>query len=224
MIQRKTTYRLVLGLLGVILIGSVAPSVSALEGTTEPQEPTTQPVRSTENRTAELQQRQAALQKKQQEQAKKELLLKQKRIEQCVAKSEGVNTALQKITENRQRIFNRLSELSDKVQAFVTNKKLVVANYDQLIANLSTRKTTAEASINQVQAVNTLNCNDVRTPKDQLQTFRDKRKGSVDALKEYRTAVKKLILAVKSAIASHKGLEGHHKDDQQKPEVTGEAQ
>jgi len=220
MMHKKISLRLVALLLGLAIMGISAPAVSALEETTEPQEPTTNTT-TDQLRAKELQRRQAALEKKN----KREQELKEKRKQQCAAKAEGVNTAFKKITENRRRIFTRLTEISDKVQAFVTNKQLTVENYDQLVATVTERKSTAEASINQVHAVNTLSCNDIRSPKDQFKTFREKRQGSIDALKEYRTAIKKLILAVKSSIASHKGLEGQHTGEAQKPDTTtGEAQ
>lgn len=219
MIQRNISFRVATALLGigVVVLASSASTVGALEGTTEPQESTTntttevKPTDSaslTEKRAAELQRRQAALEKQKQAKQEKEQELKEKRLKQCQAKADGVNTALSKITENRRRIFNRLTEISDKVQSFVTNKQLTVENYDQLVATLNARKGEAEASINQVNSANNLDCSDTQSPKDQLHAFREKRQGSVDALKEYRGAIKKLILAVKVSIASHKGLEG----------------
>lgn len=206
MSRRKISLPAIGLLLGAFVIIGITPVVGALEDTTEPQEPATR----LDNRAEELQRRQSALEKKKQEQQRKEQERKDRRIKTCEAKAEGINTAFTKITENRRRIYTRLTEISDKVQAFVSTKQLAVENYDNLVAAIDQRRATAEASINQVHASSTLSCNDVRTPKDQLQAFREKRKGSIDALKEYRGAIKRLVLAVKATISSEKGLEGRH--------------
>lgn len=214
MISRKTSLRAAVLLLGLIVIGGTSPAVSAVEDTTGSQGPTS--TTSDQRISKEQQQRQAALAKKAQE-------LKEKRIRQCAAKSEGINTSLSKITENRRQVFNRLTEVSDKTQAFVINKQLVVKDYSKLVALVNTRKSAAEASIAQMAAVNTLDCNAVRTPKDQLQTFHKKRKTTHDAIDEYRRAVKRMILAVKTSVASHKGLEGKHRGSgDQKTQPTGD--
>lgn len=227
MIQTKTSFRVAIGLLGIIVLASTAPPVNAIEDTTDQQEPTPTTTTGTtteEKRAAELQRRKEALEKKKLELQRKEQVRKEQRVKKCEAKAEGVNNALTKITENRRRIYSRLTEISDKVQAFVVTKQLSVENYDTLVAAVNERKAAAEASIDQVSAVSTFSCSDEHSAKDQLGTFREKHKGSINALKEYRTALKKLILAVKASIESHKGLEGRSQSNEQKPTATGDNQ
>lgn len=97
-------------------------------------------------------------------------------------------------TKNQQ-VFDKISE---RVQKFYADKGLSVANYDALVADVNAKKEAASVAIKAVQDNKTFNC-DSDNPVGKIDAFNGQVRAMHQALKDYRTAIKNLIVAVKSA-------------------------
>ena len=74
----------------------------------------------------------------------------------------------------------------------------MLSNYEELVATADDKKTVAQAAVDKVKATSvTFKC-DGTDPKGAAQSFKDSLKAEIAALKEYKTAVKNLIVGVKS--------------------------
>ena len=89
-----------------------------------------------------------------------------------------------------------------QVADYYTNKVVpsgkTVLNYNNLVSDIQAKKAAVQATLTTAQTeVNNLNCQTVN-PKSQVTQFKQDMQTVKRALKDYRTAVKNLIVAVHS--------------------------
>lgn len=116
----------------------------------------------------------------------------------CQNRQNAVNHILSRIVtrgENQLALFNSIAQ---KVEAFKTSKNLTVSNYDQLVAKLQADQTKAQADLTAMKANQTLDCTS-SDPKGMVTAFQTDLKQEITDLKTYKTDVKNLIVAVKTA-------------------------
>lgn len=118
-----------------------------------------------------------------------------------------INRVMDTMNKRRQSAFDRITKVSEAVQAFYVKKGLTVENYDDLVAKVSAAKSIARSATEAQVAVPTLNC-DGDHPRADVADFKEKRSASIDAVKAYRDAVKALVKAVKAAAETTKVSEG----------------
>lgn len=112
------------------------------------------------------------------------------------AKIEKTMTNLQKRGENQIAVFDKIYE---RLKKFYTDKGYNISNYSTLMANVEAKKLAAETTIKEVAAMDKdIKCSD-DNPKSVAETFRTKMKELISKLKEYRTSIKDMIVAIKSA-------------------------
>lgn len=116
----------------------------------------------------------------------------------CANHQESLNKLMTRIVTQRQKQIAHIDEISTKVQAFYTKKGLTVENYDALVSDIEVKKAAATAAVAAAKPTSTFSC-DGTGPKADLKAFHDKRDVAVDAIRDYRESVRKLITAVKSA-------------------------
>lgn len=116
----------------------------------------------------------------------------------CEKRSERIVSIMKKASEMGQRHLNVFTKISERVQAFYAEKKLNAANYDALKTAADAKKTAAETAITDVKNTVTFDCNG-ENPSGTAEQFRAKIQAMHTALKEYRTAVKNLLVEVKTA-------------------------
>ncbi len=115
----------------------------------------------------------------------------------CVKKTKHVNQVMNRITERATAQLAVFTKISDRTQAFYLSKGKTVAGYDILVAAAATAKLKAETNIAALKATGAFTC-DSADPKGSVEAFKTKTKLVVADLKAYKTAVKNLIVAVKS--------------------------
>lgn len=146
-------------------------------------------------------------------------LLDEKRQKACERVVSKVNAIRVKRSEQGTKHLEVFNKISERVQAFVTEKELTVENYDTLVANIDEKKAAVEAAI----AVNTetaFAC-DTASTESPLRLPRTTIEAVRDSLKEYRTAIKDLIVNVRS---SAEKTESTDTQSQSTTETTGEEQ
>jgi TolA-binding protein len=214
MTQRKT---LVL-VAAIVATGLVAPAaVFAHNGEDHGDKPKT--LAETRTKTAEELQKQAE-QKREEIQQKTDQLrervktqreaaktkLEGQRKDKCEQRQSNINKIAGKSTTQSKKHLGTFQKIEERVKQFVTDKNLTVENYDTLVANVDAKEAAAIAAVD-VAAETSFDCDttDATNPGSVVKTLMQSQHS---ALKDYRTAIKDLIVAVKQSATKEQSNEG----------------
>jgi hypothetical protein len=101
-------------------------------------------------------------------------------------------------SERRAEVFNKIAE---RVQVFSTDNNLNVENYDQLLADVNAKKAALVSSHEQATTLATsFDCENGN--KENVAAYKLALHAEINAFKEYKTSLKALIKAVKTAAHS----------------------
>lgn len=203
-----------------VIIGGVnlAPTVNAIEETTE-QYTTTTETKPTSERSVTNEKSDAATRKAATEAAAKErrATMEATAKERREAAKEKLSAAKLQICNNRKaNIDKRVARISERVtkhlalfdsiaeraQAFYVAKGNTLENYDALVADMATKKTAAKAAVATLEAQKgSFDCERV-DPKGAITTYKSTLTDTIAVLREYRTSIKNLIVGIKSVNAT----------------------
>jgi DNA-binding transcriptional ArsR family regulator len=110
---------------------------------------------------------------------------------------EAIMTRSIKRAEHQGKLFTTIAE---RVKAFYVEKGKTVANYDELVAAVDSAKTTLDTHLAALKEVE-FAC-DSDDPKGSIDSFKEAHQQVLTDLKALRTAVKNLIVGVRSAQGS----------------------
>lgn len=145
---------------------------------------------------AEIDARKAEIEKKAEERRAK---LDANKLEACKKKEASINSAMKKITEQRAKQADVFNKIADRTMAFYDEKNLTVANYDTLVKSVTDKRAAVDAEIANIKkSTIDFKC-DSTDPLKVSDTFKSAREGLMTAMKDYKTSVKDLIVAVKQA-------------------------
>ncbi len=118
----------------------------------------------------------------------------------CEARESSIKEKMQSLVRYANNMFEKFSKIADRVQEFYTTKVLAsgktVANYETLVADVQAKKdVAAEALAGAQTTAGTFDCS-VDNPRSLYTQFRTNMQALKQALKNYRTSIKNLILAV----------------------------
>lgn len=123
----------------------------------------------------------------------------------CAARLNTIKKVMTDAGAMVQRHMETFDKIATRVEEFYTNKKLNVANYDELVAAVNSKKAAAQAAIATVKSQGgTFDCSGTN-PVGSADQFKASIKAAKQALKDYRTAITNLIVAVKSAAVKAEG-------------------
>ncbi len=123
-------------------------------------------------------------------------------LEICKGREENINNRIARIADRSTKHLELFSQIAERTQAFYINNELTVDDYQALIDDVMAKKSAAETAVASISTVTSdFSCTD-ENPKLAIESFKTSLKTSIDVLKEYRTSVKNLIIAVKSAASS----------------------
>lgn len=124
--------------------------------------------------------------------------LAETKLKVCQKREKTITNIMTRISNRGQRQINLFDKIAERTKTFYTNKGKTLSNYDTLVNNVSAKKADAQAAVDATKATSaTFSC-DGTDPKGVAATFKEKMKAQNDALKAYKTAVKDLIVGVKS--------------------------
>ena len=131
--------------------------------------------------------------------------LEDKRLATCEKRSDKINSIIQKGTEQSSKHLAVFQKIEDKVKKFYADKNLSAEGYDAAVANADAKEAAAIAAIDASTELK-FDCEnaDGAKPGDAVKELMKTRHA---ALKEYRTAVKDLILVVKKANGTQQSTE-----------------
>jgi len=121
---------------------------------------------------------------------------------QCDRRQKTVETILSHIATRGQKQIDLFGTIATRVENFATTNNKQPSNYDSLVAAVNTAHDNAVAAVADIQTKSTsvnLNCNSPTGSKGVAESFKAELKSEISALQAYRTAVKNLIVGVKSS-------------------------
>jgi hypothetical protein len=118
----------------------------------------------------------------------------------CERRATVIKNSMTRSRERADRHIKLFTAIADRTKAFYVKKGNTLANYDELVAAVDTAKAKAEAGLSVTPTATEFDCNGT-DPKGMGMAFRAALKQEVEDLKAYKTAVKDLVVGVKSVQA-----------------------
>lgn len=115
----------------------------------------------------------------------------------CENRQNNVNNIMDRRVSWAQRHIDLFTTISERTQKFYTEKGKTLENYDDLVAAANNAKTTAQANLDTLKSAASFDCNS-DDPKGEVSSYKTAFDTEMASLKAYRSAVKNLIVAVKS--------------------------
>lgn len=120
------------------------------------------------------------------------------RLKTCQARQEAITKIMKDAAQHGTDQITLFSTIATRVEDFYKSKGNVLSNYDQLVSEVNTTQAAAQAAVQTVKTADTqFDCTSAN-PKATIDVFRAEIKAQNAALEQYRTAVKNLIVGVKS--------------------------
>ncbi|MBI3573092.1 MAG: hypothetical protein HY092_02735 [Candidatus Kerfeldbacteria bacterium] len=116
----------------------------------------------------------------------------------CQNRQAALNQIMSRRANRAERQLNVFSTIASRVETFYVNKGRTISNYDALVAKVNETKTAAEIQVATLKQDATFDCT-AENPKGMATTFKDQLRTTAVALQAYKTAIKNLIVGVKSA-------------------------
>jgi len=127
------------------------------------------------------------------------------KLKACQNREKVITNIMARLGSHGQKQIELFNKIAERTETFYTDKGKTLANYDALVADVTAKKAAAQAAVDAAKSmVPEFKC-DGTDPKGVAASFKDKLKAQNDALKAYKTAVKDLIVGVKSAQRSTGG-------------------
>lgn len=116
----------------------------------------------------------------------------------CENRKGRIATLTDGVAERAEKQIAVLTKISERVQAFYQEKGMTLATYDALVSDVDAKKAAAEAALADIRTrAEGFDCSG-EDPKGNLGIYKETVKTKIAAIKEYRTAVRNLIIGVKS--------------------------
>lgn len=138
--------------------------------------------------------------------------LADKRLEVCNKRADKINQIVTNSVEQSRKNLAVFSSIEQRVEDFYTSKNLSITNYDGLTTAADQKKADAEAALD-VAAETQFSC-DQTNPTRPGEVVKTLMQTQHQALKDYRTAVKNLIVGVKHGLGDSQAAQTSAKEDQ----------
>jgi len=120
------------------------------------------------------------------------------KLKACQNREKAINNIMARMAERGSKQLGVLNKIAERTMAFYVDKGKTLSNYEALVAAVNDKKAAAQAAVDDLKASSVGFKCDGSDPKGAAQSFKDKLKAEIAALKDYKTAVKNLIVGVKS--------------------------
>jgi hypothetical protein len=120
------------------------------------------------------------------------------KLKACEKRQEKITNIMTRMTERAEKRVVLFDTIAERTKRFYVNKGKVLANYDALVSDVDDKKAAVQAHIDTAKSTRAaFDCNG-EDPKGTVDNFKATAETGRDALKAHRTAVKNLIVGVKS--------------------------
>ncbi|MDQ2973769.1 MAG: hypothetical protein M3Q79_04845 [bacterium] len=125
--------------------------------------------------------------------------LEAKKLEICKKREKNIQNIMARISDRGQKQLDVFNKIAERTMNFSVEKNKKPANYDVLVAEVEAKRTAAQTLVDDIKTKSSEFECDAEDPKGKANGFKELLKSEISALKEYKTAVKNLIVGVKSA-------------------------
>lgn len=120
------------------------------------------------------------------------------KLKTCQLREKNVTNIMIRLSDRSTKQLAVFTQISDRTQAFYAEKGKILSNYAPLLSTVNTTKTNAETAVTNTKSMSvTFTCTGT-DPKGVANSFKTSLQSQNDALKAYKTAIKNLIVGVKS--------------------------
>jgi hypothetical protein len=130
------------------------------------------------------------------------------KLKVCQLHEQIINNRMQRTAQRGARHLERMGTLAERIEVFATKSGKTVANYDALVADVSAKKTAAQAAVDKVKSDSASFKCDGSDPKGLGVAFKADVKAQAQALKDYKSSIQNLLKAVKTATATSESTGG----------------
>lgn len=125
------------------------------------------------------------------------------KLRACQARESAIKTRMSHLTQLATNMMNKFDKHAQRVEKYYTDKVVpagkTVSNYNSLVADISTKKTAVQTVLNKAQTdTQGFSCATANA-KTQMTQFRQDMQQTKKTLKDFRTSIKNLIVAVHTA-------------------------
>ncbi len=124
------------------------------------------------------------------------------KLKACQARENAIKTRSEHLSQLVTTMEEKFDAIAGRVEEYYTTKVVpsgkTVTNYDSLVADIAAKKAAVGTALTKAQNdISGFSC-DGSDPKGQMTTYRSDMQGVIQELKDYRTSIKDLIVAVRS--------------------------
>ncbi len=147
--------------------------------------------------------------------------LQDAKLKACQARENGIKNRSAQLARLAKNMEDKFDAIAKRVQDYYTGTVIpsgkTVANYDTLVSDIQTKKTAVQTALTKAQAdFSGFSCTS-SDPKGAMAQFKDDMQAVKQALKDYRTSIKNLIVAVHSVTGTENKNTGNQNETQQNP-------
>jgi hypothetical protein len=130
------------------------------------------------------------------------------KLKACQKREKAVTNIMARTVDRATKQIAVFDKIATRTEDFYKSKGKTVSNYDALVASVDSAKQKSETDLAAMKTTASFKC-DGSDPKGAASSFKDNLKLAISDLKAYKTAVKNLIVGVKSAQGSDSGSSPH---------------
>lgn len=142
------------------------------------------------------------------EEAKKEADAKKTEVRQktCEARAEALKNKIESTSSSAIRNQEKIDDFNQKIDGFVKKYSLNVANYESLTASVAEKAAQSQQAIASLKTFpSNVDCGNVDAATASVIAYKSLVTSARDSLKDYRSATKDLLVAVKSTAEAAQG-------------------
>lgn len=122
----------------------------------------------------------------------------------CEARMDNIENRSVKLAERAAKMEENFGAIAGRVETYYTEKLVpaggTVTNYDALVADIATKKAAVDSALAEAKAkASAFDCTDKEAAKTWVKEYRLAMQKVITALNAYKTSVKNLIVAVRTA-------------------------
>lgn len=126
------------------------------------------------------------------------------RVKVCQIHEKTIEKRFNSLSELVENMLAKFDAISARVQKRYTEKLVpdgkTISNYDELLSDITTKKEAVTTALNTAKASSdNFSCDMAANPKEELTAYRKNMQTVKSALKDYRKAIRNLIVAVATA-------------------------
>lgn len=141
-------------------------------------------------------------------------------LKACQNRQAAIDRILTRIDTRAQNQLTLFSTIATRVESFYTTQGKTLTNYDQLVAAVNTSNTQAETDFGTMKTSSTFSCS-ASDPKGIVSSFQSYLRLEISDLRNYRTAVKNLIVGVSSVTGGNTSASSNTNSTKSTPSTQG---